>query len=159
MCPRVGSVLLAMTLVLTMACGSSPSDPVLRVGAYTVPVPSGWQNVSSQDAPGKVAIQTVQRTPPVLIIFSPAPDPMPFDPTDAGACEANGGRMPGIVGRPAVVELPAGKACRVETNRDGKLSIVAVLASGSQGLMATCLYGKDADASMCDGMFKRVKKV
>lgn len=148
----------ASLAVLAGACGSSAGDPVLAIGAYQVGVPSGWQNVSSEKhGPGKLALQTVQRDPSVIAIFSPAPEPMPFDPTDSVECDENGGRMPGLVGRPRIVELPAGKACAVQTSSDGALTQMAVFRTGTRGLMAQCIYRKESDASLCDAILKQVR--
>ncbi len=122
----------------------------IAVGAFTVPVPTGWKDVSSQRAqPGQVGLLTTDRQPPVLLILSPAPTPMPFDPTDSAACATNGGHIPGVVGTPTVVTLPAGKACVVETQGDKHMTIT-VLAVGDKGVMAQCRFERAADHGACD---------
>ena len=152
------SLVLPVALALAAAAcgGKKAAERRITVGAFTVPVPSGWKDVSSERAkPGQVGLSLVGREPPVTLILSPAPSPLPFDPTDAAACAENGGRMPGVIGTPTVVELPVGKACVVES-APGKRMVMTVIAVGDQGVMAQCQHTAEADRGACDGVVRGI---
>ncbi|HVV87579.1 MAG TPA: hypothetical protein VHE35_31275 [Kofleriaceae bacterium] len=121
----------------------------VAVGAFTVDLPSTWKDVSVDKAqPGQVGLQPRDKAWPLLVL-SPAPSPMPFDPTDPAACAENGAHLPGVVGTPTVVSLPGGKACRIVAG-SGEHLTMTVLAVGDKGVMAQCRYANDADGADCE---------
>jgi hypothetical protein len=130
--------------------------PRVPVGAFTVPVPSGWKDVSAERArPEQVGLQTTVRQPPVLLILSPAPEPMPFDPTNPTACADAGRKMPGVVGTPSVVEIPPGKACVVETDDHGRMTMFVIVKDG-KGVMAQCQFEQARDHGACDAIIHAI---
>ena len=149
-------IILSLVFAAAACGGKKSAESRITVGAFTVPVPSGWKDVSSDRAtPGQVGLSLVGHEPPVTLILSPAPSLMPFDPTDAAACADNGARLPGVVGTPAVVDLPVGKACIVESVA-GKRMVMTVLAVGDKGLMAQCQHGAEADRGACDRIVRGI---
>ena len=121
----------------------------LPVGAFTVPLLPGWTDVSSERAKaGQVGLEYRGGKGRVLLILSPAPTPMPFDPTDPAACASNGANVPGVVGAPAVEALAAGQACVIQTG-GATPSTMVVLAVGDHGVMAQCKYADEADRAAC----------
>ena len=131
--------------------------PRVPVGAFTVPVPSGWKDVSAEKArPEQVGLQTTVRQPPVLLIVSPAPDPMPFDPSNPSACAENGGKMPGLVGTPGVIDLPNGKACVLETDDHGRMTMYVIVNPNGKGVMAQCQFEKPGDHGACDAIIRAI---
>lgn len=147
----------AAVVVVAAACGGKESaETRITVGAFTVPVPSGWKDVSSErTSPGQVGLSLVGHAPPVTLILSPAPSPLPFDPTDAAACAENGARLPGVVGTPAVVDLPVGKACVVDSVASKRM-VMTVIAVGDKGVMAQCQHGAEADRGACDRIVRGI---
>jgi hypothetical protein len=132
--------------------------PRLTVGAFTVPVPSGWKDVSAEKArPEQVGLQTTVRQPPVLLIVSPAPDPMPFNPTDPAACAENGRKMPGVVGTPGVLQLPPGKACVLETDDHGRMTMFVIVGASGKGVMAQCQFEAARDHGACDAIIRAIR--
>jgi hypothetical protein len=144
--------LVALAFLAAAACGSSakPAPPTkMTVGAFTLDVPATWKDVSKdRTKEGQVGLQHTKK-PSVVLILSPAPSPMPFDPTDYAACAENGARVPGATGAGTVVTLPGGKACVVEAGTTKPMTMT-VMAVGDKGVMAQCQYANAADRAVCE---------
>jgi hypothetical protein len=112
--------------------------------------------VSSQGAHGgQVDLQTI-RQPPVLLSLSPASSPLPFDPTDPAACATSGRAVAGAVGTPSVIEIPAGKACVIQTDAGGKRMTVFTIGAGDRGLTVRCEFQRPGDANACEPLVRAI---
>lgn len=132
--------------------------PRRPVGAFTVPVPSSWKDVSATEAtrPDQLALQTTVRQPPVTLVISPALEPAPFDPGDPRACDASGRTMPGVVGAPSVLDLPPGKACVIETDDHGRMTMYVIANPNGKGVMAQCRFERPGDHGACDAIIRAI---
>ena len=154
------SLLVSLSFALiAAACGGkkAPSSTKVTVGEFVLDMPSTWHDVSSERVqPGQVGLMPKGKPSPLLIL-SPAPVPMPFDPTDPEECTRNGAGVPGATGAPTVMTLPGGKACVIET-RGGKSMTMTVLAVDGRGVMAQCQFENDADGAACDPLVRSLAR-
>lgn len=154
------SRLLVASFVLVTGCSSaSDPTPILAVGSFDVPVPSGWSNVVDPKAPvDQVHLVNfgTSKEETVRVMLHPLAEPLLEDPAEAWACEKHAARLNLDVSSFEVIKLPAGAACAVAASKGTMRAAQIVLSADGHALMANCMYAGDT-RKRCDEIFQRIK--